>query len=579
MNPRHYSINKRAQIAVSLVFSLAALSCSLVPGNSQELRSRSAAKIIRKDSRLAVRSDAAAGVQLLEHIFSKVMNSPQVAINLSTSSQMLLKSKQVKQQQQQASQQGIDYKLAIRPKEAGKAFAAPSPSLQLIAQATHGNEYLPPPPQAAPSQTPTRQTSASSSNAEGFAASDELTGTENWKGSALQRSIALKPDTASAQEKPGVWDREAAGDSFGMTVASKGSNTRNAPQSGMLPPSNMGKFVHQSPDAFGSPAAAPRARAKTVEMPSFEEARRKAPELANSVNKFYKVTKRLDEAQSIPEAKIASADKSTFYGAPREIQIMDDRPVLRDYRSADESRAAASTISTADSNRNSGFANSFGAGAGGASAGNSAAVHGSLMARTHGAKDAPKARAEREQEKSASKKEESKADRDFNYSPSDSKLNPRDNKLALLPPNVATGIPLVSLGTSEAQATHALSSGKLSQQTIGKWSIYSWTKKEGDGSVALQLFFRHGLLDAIRIFDPSLIAPDFGVMPGDTLESVKERFGEPAFMLSEPAGGTSSKNYIYPISQVAFQLARPDIESNQSPQVVSVLIFSVNNRL
>ncbi len=97
--------------------------------------------------------------------------------------------------------------------------------------------------------------------------------------------------------------------------------------------------------------------------------------------------------------------------------------------------------------------------------------------------------------------------------------------------------------------------------------------------MALQLFFRHGLLDAIRIFDPSLIAPDFGVMPGDTLESVKERFGEPAFMLSEPAGGTSSKNYIYPISQVAFQLARPDIESNQSPQVVSVLIFSVNNRL
>ncbi|MBX9722455.1 MAG: hypothetical protein K2X81_13740, partial [Candidatus Obscuribacterales bacterium] len=448
MNARQSNRNKGAQIAVSLVFSLAALSCTLMPGNSQELHSRSAGKQIRKDSRIIARSDAAAGVQLLEHIFSKVMNSPQVAINLSTSSQMLLKNKQAKQQLLQATQQGIDYKLAIRPKEAGKAFAAPSPSLQLIAQSTHANEYMPPPP--APSQMPSRQSLSASSNAEG-ASSDELSGTENWKGSALQRSIALKPDAGLNQEKPGVWDREAASNYTGMTGASSNSSTRNLPSAGMLPSSNMDKFVHQSADGFGSPPSAPRARAKMVELPSYEEARRKAPELANSINKFYKVTKRLDEVQSAPEAKIASVDKTTFYSAPREMQIMDDRPVVRDFRSADEGHSPTSTISLGESSKYGAYAN--GQSAGGASGGGSAAVRGALMSRTHSAKESPKGRVEREQEKFASKKEDnSKADKDSAYSPSDSKLNPRDNKLALLPPNVATGIPLVSLGTSEAQA-------------------------------------------------------------------------------------------------------------------------------
>ncbi|MGC5184045.1 hypothetical protein ACPXBI_28750, partial [Escherichia coli] len=59
---------------------------------------------------------------------------------------------------------------------------------------------------------------------------------------------------------------------------------------------------------------------------------------------------------------------------------------------------------------------------------------------------------------------------------------------------------------------------------------------------------------------------------------IKEKFGEPAFILPEPAGGRSieaGKNYIYPISQVSFALARSHDKAKPAPQVVSMLIFNV----
>jgi hypothetical protein len=83
---------------------------------------------------------------------------------------------------------------------------------------------------------------------------------------------------------------------------------------------------------------------------------------------------------------------------------------------------------------------------------------------------------------------------------------------------------------------------------------------------------RNGLLDAMRIFDQTLIGPDFGVTLGDSLARVKEKFGEPAFILQEPGPG-AGQNYIYPISQVGFQLARP--APGDQPRVVSLLIFNV----
>lgn len=145
--------------------------------------------------------------------------------------------------------------------------------------------------------------------------------------------------------------------------------------------------------------------------------------------------------------------------------------------------------------------------------------------------------------------------------------------IALLPPNVVTGIPLVRLGSSETQANAALQAiGSMKQQKVNKWTVWSWNRPQSKNGTSLQLYIRNGLLDAMRIFDSSLIGQDFGVNLGDTLAQVKERFGEPAFILQEPGPG-AGQNYVYPISQIGFQLARP--QPGSPPRVVSVLIFNV----
>jgi hypothetical protein len=145
--------------------------------------------------------------------------------------------------------------------------------------------------------------------------------------------------------------------------------------------------------------------------------------------------------------------------------------------------------------------------------------------------------------------------------------------IALLPPNVVTGIPLVRLGSSEFQANSALQQiGSMKQQKVNKWTVWSWNRPQGKPGTSLQLYMRNGLLDAMRIFDQTLIGPDFGVTLGDSLARVKEKFGEPAFILQEPGPG-AGQNYIYPISQVGFQLARP--APGDQPRVVSLLIFNV----
>jgi hypothetical protein len=145
--------------------------------------------------------------------------------------------------------------------------------------------------------------------------------------------------------------------------------------------------------------------------------------------------------------------------------------------------------------------------------------------------------------------------------------------IALLPPNVVTGIPLVRLGASENQANGALQAiGSMKQLKVNKWTVWSWGRPQSKNGTSLQLYMRNGLLDAMRIFDPSLIGSDFGVNLGDSLSRVKEKFGEPAFILQEPGPG-AGQNYVYPISQIGFQLARP--APGEQPRVVSVLIFNV----
>jgi hypothetical protein len=147
-------------------------------------------------------------------------------------------------------------------------------------------------------------------------------------------------------------------------------------------------------------------------------------------------------------------------------------------------------------------------------------------------------------------------------------------EVALLPPSVITGVPLMRLGVSEKEAAKALTSrGTASKQAIGEWTVLSSPKLHAS-EAAIQVYMRHGMVEAIRIFDSSLITSDLGVRLGDALPAVKQRFGEPRFILSEPMGASSyGQNYVYPISQVSFQLSR--VRSNSAPQVISLFIFNV----
>lgn len=148
----------------------------------------------------------------------------------------------------------------------------------------------------------------------------------------------------------------------------------------------------------------------------------------------------------------------------------------------------------------------------------------------------------------------------------------RKEKLALLPPNVATGIPMIKLGITQAEAGQSLkTSGSMREEVIGNWTVWSFQKPNSEEPL-LQVYMRHGFVEALRIFDPQLVGRELGVGLGDEVRVLKEQFGEPSFILSEPQPG-AGQNYVYPLSQVAFLLSRPNPKSE--PEVVSLLIFDV----
>lgn len=508
-------------------------------------------------------ADAFASVELIESIISRVMNIPQVALTKTTGSQLLAQNiKHENNLQTQQSGQGVNYKLAIRPKEQGKVFASPSPSLQIASRAPQvelGYQSGAPLQAAA---APLRAAAAGGGGAAGqqagaladdLIASADESNFENWRGNRLSK-LALKTEgSVFKQQKPGVWDREesaskdslAASDGDAGSYSNAGSSASGFSGSSSGPGINSG--IRQSEAAWRNSASAkPSARSRlknsdnvmpqsmpagTLYVPAGETPARRVPDLNSAVGKFYKLNQQLEEAESAAEqkeqaqssdlkakARSVEAHARTAYNNTRSVQIFDQRPASRDLR---ESNEIASLPNQA------------------------------LLKRL--------------KEDGAGKAAEKKAEYDGRS---------LGDKLAMLPPNVVTGIPLgnVSLGKSESIVVASLSQiGKLKQQKIRSWTVYTWSKKDKPADDALQLFFRHGQLDAIRVYDGTLIGADFGVTPGDPLERVKERFGEPSFLLPEPGAG-SQKNYIYPISQVAFQLSR---RAEATPQVVSVLIFSV----
>jgi hypothetical protein len=153
-------------------------------------------------------------------------------------------------------------------------------------------------------------------------------------------------------------------------------------------------------------------------------------------------------------------------------------------------------------------------------------------------------------------------------------LRSGDKKLSLLPPNVAMGIPLLRLGSAQSQISKNFEAlGQVKKETIKGWTIWSFNKGAGESAECrLQVFTRAGTVQAIRVFDPEFASPDLGIQNGDSLTLLKERYGQPAFILSEPANSTC-QNYVYPLSQVAFLLSRP--APDREPQVVSQFIFNL----
>ncbi|MGH9553359.1 MAG: hypothetical protein ACRD3W_28520, partial [Terriglobales bacterium] len=146
-------------------------------------------------------------------------------------------------------------------------------------------------------------------------------------------------------------------------------------------------------------------------------------------------------------------------------------------------------------------------------------------------------------------------------------------KVALLPPSVISGIPQLRLGDPEHDAGKTLGTmGGVTRQQINGWIVFS--VKNHAQETTMQLFVKHGIVEAMRIFDKSLMPCDLGVNLGDELTSVKTKFGEPTFILPEPNNIKAGQNYVYPLSQVSFQLARPS--GSHAPHVVSMLIFNVN---
>ncbi len=144
-------------------------------------------------------------------------------------------------------------------------------------------------------------------------------------------------------------------------------------------------------------------------------------------------------------------------------------------------------------------------------------------------------------------------------------------EVAFLPLTKFSGIPLVSLGDSELEVAHRfLNLGKVEKTVVKPWTVLSLTRPNSK-DYSLQVFLQNSLVEAFRVRDGSLWPGEQGIRVGDEIAVVKEKFGEPAFIISHPLNGPN-KLYVYPIGQVAFQLERSS--NNEIPRIRGVFIFS-----
>lgn len=168
----------------------------------------------------------------------------------------------------------------------------------------------------------------------------------------------------------------------------------------------------------------------------------------------------------------------------------------------------------------------------------------------------------------------------------DDKKSAKEQKqiVAYNPPSMVFGISGLQLGASNNDVSSYLKSQYGTQKSKFKsfkykeWVVWSLVEPSSQGErTTLQIFSRANQVEALRIFDDRYIPDAVNVRLADTMAVMKNRFGEPAFVLEEPQVKDNStekkmiKNYVYPVSQVSFQLVRA--ENGTSPVVTSVLLF------
>ncbi len=146
--------------------------------------------------------------------------------------------------------------------------------------------------------------------------------------------------------------------------------------------------------------------------------------------------------------------------------------------------------------------------------------------------------------------------------------------VAYIPPQLVAGIPGLRLGVPEtAVDQYVKGKGIVHRQQVSGWKVTSVTSNT-TGKTALQIYMRHGTVQAFRVFDPAFVPDGLGVSLHGKLSSMKKKFGQQQFILDEPSNdgeGNGARNYVYPVNQISFQLARSN--PKDQPTVQSLLLF------
>lgn len=147
--------------------------------------------------------------------------------------------------------------------------------------------------------------------------------------------------------------------------------------------------------------------------------------------------------------------------------------------------------------------------------------------------------------------------------------------VAYIPPQLVAGIPGLRLGVPESSVeSYVKGKGSVYRQQVNGWKVIS-VNSSSTGKTTLQIYMRNGTVQAFRIFDPEFVPDGLGVNLHGKLSTMKKKFGQQQFILDEPSSneseGKGARNYVYPVNQISFQLARST--PKDQPTVQSLLLF------